>query len=657
MVTDSTLLEVLRLRFQSIVDEMAHTVLRTGHTVFIKETGDFGTALVTPSGEVFAAPKQIGMVRMIGMPMGPAIRRVEGWKQGDVFLSNDPLTTEGLVTHLPDLFMWKPIFSNDETIAFVWTFIHASDVGGRVPGSISPSSTDIYQEGLIIPPSKLYRAGELNDELVSIILGNSRGADNLWGDIKAALAALNHGERRVLEVVERYGLDVVRTGIDSLLDYGEKQARKIVAEIPDGDYTFNDYLEGVDSTLPTRIALKVTIAGDGVHMDFTGTDPQLANAFNLPTFGCGNHYFLVSPWVNLFCSLQPDLAYNSGIVRMIDSRIPSGSLLNPKGPVACGVRATTMHRVYDVVMGCLAQALPGTIPAAGAAGGGGISLLSVPDGDTGRFRVSVLQPSGAGSGGRPRQDGINGRDISVGAVRNIPTEVIEQELPIIVEKYGIRENEVGAGRYRGGFGLELRFRLLAQRAQVTCRGQDRLRFRPWGLFGGAPGTTGHSTMFTRDGSSRELGRIDVLVLSEGDALQVSAQGGAGYGDPLTRDARAVLDDVLDGYITSEAAWRDYGVKIVNDVLDLTATIGERRTRASEHVQRGIFATGPERVAFEAVWDQERQDALSAFLAELPPSERHYRRLAIMEEVAKAVPGELSRVFEAATSRAPKAQEP
>lgn len=584
------LLEILRNRFQAVVDEMGFVLLRTGHTVFIKETGDFSTALVTPEGEVFCAPTRIGMIRIVGLNARTVLDATRPWDEGDVFITNDPWTTGGMCTHLPDLFLWKPVFVRGRLICFAMDFIHVSDIGGRVPGSISPTATEIFEEGLVLPPSRLVRRGEVNRELVNVILANCRIPEQTWGDIKAALAAIEVGERRVQEMVQRYGAETISWGMTSLLQAAEKRAREIFRGVPNGSYAFSDYMEGAPpDQVPFRLAMTLTFQDGEVTMDFTGTDPQVAAAFNIPTAGRHPHHFLSTGIVTFVKSLDPAIPYNSGIVRPLSMVLPPGSIVNPNRGAAVGVRAATMHRVYDLTMGCLAQALPGVIPAAGA-GQGAVLMVAVPRGDGG-LRVSVVQSLRGGSGGRPLRDGVEGNDIAVGSGRNVPNEVIEQEMPLLIHRYSLREGSAGPGRFRGGNGLLLDFELLAERGLVTCRGLERYRFRPWGRLGGRPGTTG----FTRMNGEIDVGRFDVLHLRRGDRLLFGTQGGGGYGGPHDREPDRVLKDFQEDRIAPDQA-REYGVAIHDGRLDEAATTA---LRAAIRGNEREFDFGPERDAFES----------------------------------------------------------
>ncbi|HET9016496.1 MAG TPA: hydantoinase B/oxoprolinase family protein [Thermomicrobiaceae bacterium] len=645
--TDRVLLEVLRNRFQAIADEMGYVVLRTGHTVFVKETGDFGVALVSRQGEVFATPYRVGVHLMVGKPMRDAIRYVEehlgGWHEGDVFLSNDPVTTGGMATHLPDVYIWQPVFHEGEVLCFAWSFIHFSDVGGRVPGSIAPSNSETFQEGIIFPPVHLVSKGELNQEVRAIFLANCRIPALNWGDIKAQLAGLATAERRVHDLVGRYGVDAVRRGIADVLDYSEAQARRVIASIPDGTYRFTDYLE-TDHVLPgrlQRIQLALTVDGGDLTLDFTGSDPQVQAAFNVATNGQHGHWMIAFGLVSVLRTLEPDMVLNSGAVRPMRYVLPRGSILNPEPGAAYGVRAALMFRVFDLVIATLGQALPDRINAAGSSQGS-ILLVSVPDPATGATRVSVVQPLAGGSGGRPMKDGLDGVDVCMGYLRNVPTESVEQEMPVLIPRYSLREDSGGPGYYRGGVGVVLELKVFPPNGVVTARGMERYRFRPWGRLGGRAGTLGYTTLNPGTDGEADIGKIDVLHLEPGDVLRIGTQGGGGYGDPLARPAERVLADVLDGLVGVASARDGYGVVLADGRIDEAAT---ERLRAELRVARGdgplpAFDLGPEREAYERVWTPEIQDAINAVTAGYRTRLRQFLRGRLFERLdARLAAGE------------------
>ncbi|WP_370223827.1 hydantoinase B/oxoprolinase family protein [Pararhodobacter marinus] len=641
--TSPVQLEIFRNRFQAIVEEMASVTLRTGFTVFVKETGDFGACLVAPTGEVLAAPTEAAVSLMVGLPGWEAIGAFEHYEEGDVCIANDPDTTRGLSTHLPDIWVWRPIFVEGEIIAFAFNFIHSSDVGGRVLGSITPVARDVWEEGLRIPPLKLIKAGVMNDDVVRLILLNCRIPDQNWGDIKAELASLTTAERRVKELAVRYGRDAVRDGIADLLSSAEERARKIIATIPDGRYSASDYMEievGVDR--PIRIALTMEVRGDEILLDFTGSDLQVRAAFNLPTYGQPGHYMMSLAMLNYFRTLDPEIPYNSGLTRPMKMTIPQGTILNPDPGRAYGVRAATFIRVMDCIMACLAQALPDATPAA-SAGAIAIVLVSNMDMETGKRRITVAQPLTGGSGGRPAQDGVDGTSFTGGWLRNVPNEVLEAEMPLIVEEYGYATDSAAAGRLRGGAGIRFRMRNLQDGTALTARGLERFQFNAWGSHGGKAGANTQVVLNPGTDSARDLGQIDLVELKRGDRVEFVSPTGGGYGDPFQRPPAQVLADVVQGYVSPGAAQALYGVVIDGAAVDEAATEKLRRG----HEPATGTDRGAKRAAFERDWPEEVQAAMIAALLDRPAPQRDTLRgpleAAILTETRAGNPPDRARI--------------
>ncbi|HVZ01696.1 MAG TPA: hydantoinase B/oxoprolinase family protein [Dongiaceae bacterium] len=668
MIDDKIGLEILSNRFQAIVDEMAQALFRTAHTVFIKETQDYGAVLVSPGGEVFAASRRYGVLMMVGMPMDDVIRIMgDDVAEGDIFITNDPVSTGGMCTHLNDVFLWKPVFRRGKLICYAWTFVHMSDVGGRVSGSIAPSSTELVQEGIRIPPQKLFRAGKLDETFLNMFLANTRTGEQNWGDMKACIAALSTAERRMAELLERYGTPAIEKGIVNVLDYAEMQARRVISGVPDGEYRFSDFIEAdMVGQGMLRINLKLTIAGGEMHMDFTGTAPQVRAALNLPSFSKTGHWMLITGVVNWLCTQEPNIAYNAGLVRPMKVHIPKGTLINPEPGAAVGARYSTSHKVCDVIIGALAQAVPDQLPATDS-GQGSILMVAVPDPTTSETKVSVIQPAVGGSGGRPVDDGVDGTMVILNFLKNVPTELLEREMPtILIRQYGLREDSGGAGRYRGGTGSIIEFETHAPYSTVTSRNMERYVFPPAGRLGGTPGTTGYTLLNPDSNRARDIGKIDILEMNAGDVLRIGTQGGGGYGDPLERPAAKVWDDVLDGYVSERTAREKYGVAgDPTTGLDAAAT---EKLRAEMRKARGgkplkAFDFGPVREAYHERWPSAMHDAISAIVQPMPRVQRQMFYRALYEEIDRMidagekvtpaqVPAVLARIQGGSPERAP-----
>jgi N-methylhydantoinase B len=635
---DKVAVEIFRNQFEGVVEEMGYAIMRAGHTVFVKETADFSACLVTPGGggraaEVFAAHSRIGIWLQVGWPVEDCLKAVGELREGDICIANDPVSTGGLSTHLPDIFAWKPIFFQGELVCLGWTFIHFTDVSGMVGGSVAMSAYEQYQEGLIIPPVKLVEAGRMNEAVLRIVLANTRIPAQNWGDLKALLGALNTAERRVHQLVEKHGLDAFRAGMAGVLDYAEAQARGLIAAIPDGTYTFADYLEGdfLPDRRPIRIKLHLVVRGSDMLLDFSETDPQVRAALNLPTHGKHGHYMIVPGIVNYFRSRIPDITYNSGLVRPVRVTIPRGTLLNPEPFAACGARQATLFRVPEVIMGTLAQAVPDQIPAAGA-GQGSILFIAAPDPRTGAPRVSIVQPLVGGSGGRPDKDGTDGVDFVTGFYRNIPTESLENEMPVRVERCALRRDSGGPGRWRGGAGIAYDLTVIPPNAVLTSRAMERYHFQPWGRDGGRPGANGFTRLRARDGTEQETGKIDVLHPPPGATVRIGTPGGGGFGDPLEREPERVLADVEEGFVSLEAAEREYGVAIVEGKPDTERTAALRALRRGPGRPAARFTLGPHREQLEARWPDGLQSAANAATAPYPTALRDYIRRALLDEI-------------------------
>lgn len=629
MKTDTIVLEILSNRLRGVANEMAYTIHRTSFSVFIKETQDFVGGLTTAGGEVFAFPDH-SPTQLLGSNPKAAIAYIKEYKPGDIVLANDPHSTEGLMTHNNDLNLIKPFFWKGELLFFLWDFLHLSDIGGSVPGSVASSNRDIFQEGLRVPPAKLYREGQLNQELLDIFLTNTRTPELNWGDLKALTAALNCGERRVAQTLEKYGPEAVKQGIADLLSYGENKARMLIDSFPNGTWQMTDYLEMPQlPDRPVRISLAITIGGSDITMDFTGTDPQVPYAFNLTTGGRA-HGDIVYGIVNLMRTADPTIPLNAGILRPIRAVIPRGTLINPEGHPAIGTRMAVVTRVMDMVNATVSQALPQLPPAGG--GDSTIIFLAVPQDEKSGGTVTLLEPMPGGFGARPMKDGVDGVNAGSMWSKNVPAEVLEAALPILIRKYHL-DGRISAGKHRGGRGTVFEFEALRPNCQIIARNRSRLQFRPWGRLGGEPG--GQSRVWLNPGTERECAYDvlqDVLELQQGEVVRfVSACGGA-YGDPLEREPALVLKDVEEGVLSIEAAETDFGVVIDNGAVALDRT-SELRT-ALKRRQRPLpaFSYGLERGLFES----GRRSDLSALverIQSLPVWLRHDAQQLLIEELS------------------------
>ncbi|MEN1968891.1 hydantoinase B/oxoprolinase family protein [Lentibacillus sp. N15] len=629
--TDKITLEILKNYFVAIAEGMGYTLERTSHTTFIKESADFTTGIATQEGEFFAYPRNVGVTSFLGLNLGKAIRAFDHYDPGDVVITNDPYNTDGMATHLPDIHLFKPIFENGKVLCFAWCFIHCSDVGGLVPASINPQAYDLQQEGFRIPPRKLYQAGELDKGFLELFLANCRIPEQNWGDLKAMFSALNTAELQMEKLLKKFGVDVLRQGMNDMLNWTEQRVRDLVLKIPDGDYSFSDYMDDDMEGSPIRLQVTLCIHGDEIVLDYTGTDPQVNAAFNVPAFG-KRHPFLTQGIINYMFSMDPHIPLTGGVVRPIRNVAPKGTIVNPLYPASVGVRYATVIRLYNVVLGALAQVIPNKVPAAGA-GQASMVVLSVPEAETGQRQVTVLEPIFGGGGATSLADGVAGVDSSAGYLKNTPIESMEANAPVLTERYELLPDSAGPGYNRGGWGTVFEFRVLKPNSIVTARGMERTRFEPWGLAGGH--SAGRTETILNRNTERELkfGRIDTLYLEPGDTVSIFSSGGGGFGDPLKRDPELVLSDVRSGLLSYDVAKEKYGVVFSDGEVDKKCTKETRHYLVKKNVaEKGLIDFGPSRKKYEEVWSPELSMALAKYLLTLSPSMRTYAKRQIHRRI-------------------------
>lgn len=635
MRLDPVTLEVLGRKVTAAAEGMGFTLQRTGRTLYVKEASDFGTALVGLDGRFFGYPRTIGVSHFLDLDCTATIRAVPDLEPGDVIITNHPYASEALATHLPDLHLVKPYFHDGRIVAYGWCFVHSADIGGRVPSSISPSNTDLFQEGLMIPPMKLVRRGELNADVVRLYCANVRTPEQNMGDIRAELAALHAGGLRVAEMIAAHGVEVFLAAQEALQDYADRKARAVLSRIPDGDYTFWDYLDDdMVSTFPVRIRLTLRARGGALELDFAGTDPQVATAYNIPTLG-RRHAWFTARIIGCVSTHDPSIPMNAGVYRCITATARPGSLVNAEPPAAVGVRQPAGRRIFDMVTGALLQADPTLM----AAASGGVStpvVLAEEEASSGDRNVVVLEPMIGGMGARAGHDGVDGRDSGTSNLANNPIESIEAAAPVLVHNYAVRADSGGPGRWRGGCGLEFTFEVLREGCTVLARGMERCRFPPWGAMGGRPGLPFRVTLNIGTPREQVIGKIDLLEVEAGDTVTILTPGAGGYGDPFLREAEAVRRDVRLGLVSIEAAARDYGVVLRDGVVDTPATDALRAAPRAPRDPQG-FDFGAERDAYEAVFDDAAQCRLNAALFRLPKRQRGKLRRRVLEAAVPDMP--------------------
>ena len=614
-------LEIFAKIFSAIAEQMAVTVAKTSHTTFVRETQDFATALATTGGYFYAYPRSLGSSTLLGLPFADCIDAVKNYEDGDFAVTNDPFLSKAGCTHVPDITVWAPVFVGNELLCFTWGFIHSSDMGGSVPGSIAPGLTDTFQEGFRIPPLKLYRRGVVNEDVQAIMVNNVRIPQQMWGDVQALRAGHHVASAKLKALAERHGVEKMRTIMEDLLTYSELKARKVFKSLTPGTYSFSDYLEDdTISDVPVRINIAMTVNKDGdIHLDYAGTDPQVNSSYNVPTSG-KVHPWVVAGLMYFIVSQDPDIPTNAGFFRAITVNLPLGCLVNAIFPAAIGLRSLTGVKILETLIGVLGQAAPDRMPAAGS-GVSTVVLLSVPDYERSNRRNHVINPCVGGSGGRPVGDGFDGVDFTLGFMRNTPAEILESETFIVIRKYGFVPDSAGPGKFRGGLGIQLEFQVFAPDATVIARGMDRTRFHPWGAQGGGTGARMLPAVLNA-GTDRERSfrKINFLKLVPGDRLRITSSGGGGYGDPLERDLERVRFDVELGVVSPARAAADYGAIVdLLGKLDEAASLEQRKTMraAREGKKAEMFSLGPDREQYDASWGPGSREAMAEILSRLP----------------------------------------
>jgi N-methylhydantoinase B len=585
--------------------------------------------LLTPRGETFASPRGIGSTWFIGLDYGSAIDMIDSYEEGDICVTNDSYS--GFVcSHTPDMHIWKPVFYNGELICFAAGHIHNTDMGGAVPASLSRALTEIQQEGVRIKPCKLMRKGEMDMTVVDFLMANVRVPEQNWGDLKAQIASVNVGERKVLDMIARFGVETVKQSMYDLMDYAELQARTTIASIPDGEYSFADFAdEDSPNGLPCRIAVTMRVKGDSMVLDFTGSDPQLQSSLNIPTGGRERHALMLVIMGYIFYTFNPSQVLNFGLLRPVSCVLPEGTMVNPSSPAAIGMRSLTCATVMSAILGALHRAMPDKIPAAPA---GALSVLNLRTTDSaGSVVMASLGPVGGGAGGFSAHDGAEGSGANFGFLKNMPIELIESEVPVEMLEYGLATDSGGAGRNRGGSAVTMTFKIISPNSVVTARNRDRSRFSSWGVQGGLQGAASSFTINPGTDAAQELGNSDVVALNPGDIARVTGPGGGGYGPAVERNPADVARDVRLGYISLVAAGTVYGV-----VLDTKGNVDEAATvtrRASMPVSEITdFTFGAWRDAYEAAMTSAHYDLLTDILTRIPLSWRFFVKQQIVRRV-------------------------
>ena len=551
-IKDPIAFELFKNSIFAIADEMAVTITRTTYSGVLKDNMDFSTAFADAEGRLVAQGLTLpGHLGSIPTALEAVLRRYrDDMGPGDVFIMNDPF--DGGM-HLPDIFIFKPIYVDGRRVAFSASVCHHTDVGGRIAGSNASDSTEIYAEGLRIAPLKFYAGGEPNQTLFALIEKNVRLPVKVFGDLRAQLAACHIAEQQFLELVERYGMDTVHLYMEEVIDYAERMTRAAIRELPDGVYSFEDWIDddGIDFGKPIRLFVTLTKKADGIVADWTGSSPQVKGAINSTL-----SYTKAAVYTAIRCVLPNNIPSNEGVFRAIEVIAPPGTITNCVLPAACAARGLTGFRMLDCCFGAVAMMLPDRVCAASDGGNTGVTIGGYYA-DRSPF-IYVDFTTGAW-GGRPWADGLDGNTNLFINMASQSVEMTEAEHPVEILAYEFLCDRAGPGKFRGGVPFRRDYRFVAEEGVLQVR-SDRRDFRPYGLYGGQPGKPSRNTL-NPDTDNRSLTAKITMDIKRGDIFRHELAGAGGWGDPLERDPKRVLKDVRNDFVSAASAGDDYGVVV------------------------------------------------------------------------------------------------
>ena len=547
--------EIVRNALVSVANEMKIDLMRSSYNPIIYEMLDFSVGLFTEQAETLA--QAAGLPQFL-CDMPNAIRSIlddigglDRVSEGDIYLTNDPYTSS---FHVNDVTVIEPVVYHGQVVAFAGARAHWHDIGGKSAGG-SSDATNVYQEGLFLRSIKLASRGAVDENVIRIIEENSRLPNAVVGDLNAQVASCHTGVARLRALIDRYGLDVFTQSIELIIANGEELARAAVREIPDGEYSAAGFLDndGVNLDRPLNVAVTVRVRGDEIEFDLSGTDGPCRGPLN------ANRNMARSELNLAFKTLTtPTEPANDGHFRPVSVVVPEGCLLDARRPSATLLAFVPLELLIDLVRKALAPAIPGRVTAADY-GRCAVMHAAGRSPRDGSF-IIIADTEGGGWGAKPFGDGESA--MLFGDIRVIPVEVLEHKYPVLLERFALREDSGGAGRFRGGLGIVKDYRCTDELELLS--GYDRHDCPPWGLFGGKAGAPNTIVVTREDGETDEFRKVTEYALHAGDLVSFRTAGGGGYGDPLEREPERVLADVLDGYVSVEAAESEYGVVIADD---------------------------------------------------------------------------------------------
>jgi N-methylhydantoinase B len=577
---DPVTLDIMENALRNARVEMDATLVRTAMSPGIREQGDAFPLIADHKGRM--------IVGQFGSYIGPFLEGYEGTvEEGDMIMLSDPYSVGGAVSHCNDWLVLLPVFKDGRLIAYTSMFGHMSDIGGKVPGSMPIDATSIFQEGVRIPPVKLYKQGVYNADVVSLIMHQVRTPDWCKADLNALIASCRVAARRVVEMAERFGDDVFASACEELLARNHKAMTQLIGSaISEEKVSFEDYIcdDGMGYG-PYKIKCTMWRENGRVVLDFDGTDPQSQASIN---------FFLNENMMRMFFGIymimifDPQILFNDGYYDLIDVRIPEGSLLKPKFPAALSGRTHALGRMFDILGGLLGQKTPEFLTAAGFSSSPHLFYSGT---DKRGEYFQLFQIGFGGIPGRPLGDGPDGHSLFPNFT-NVPNEFLERYFPLVIERYETVPDSGGAGLHRGGNGIIMSYRFL-EAGEIAIH-DDRWFVPPWGVNGGRPGARARKILEKPDGSQTIVGnKVEDFPVEANDILHFITWGGGGWGDPLERNPALVAKEIVQGLVTAEGA-KDYGVMIAADgTVDETETGSLRDTMRQARGSIGVFDFGPD----------------------------------------------------------------